>query len=121
MQDKPLFRQTFSSVSRDDQPESPNTVLRRTLNIAPPAPVDTGQQISPVDGRANTFQPVKAAMPDLPASALKPPNNSSAVMTVAAKVDSLDHVHADVTSTFSQPGLVTPQALLQTHLTAKVS
>jgi len=106
VQDRPLFRQlSASSVGHTHQPESPNTVLRRTLNIAPPAAADTGQHPSPV---GNTFQPVSA-------SALP-------VLTVtgqfgAARNENSEHLCADV----SPVGLITPQALLQTHFTTKVS
>jgi len=107
-----------SSVSRSlssDHPESPNTVLRRTLNIAPPVPPDTGQQACPVESHVNTFQPVRAFLPDLTASTRKPSDNS---LSGAANVESFDHLHADMAS--SPAGLVTPQSLLQSQLTAKV-
>ena len=124
LQDKPLFRQmSASSVNRllANQPESPNTVLRRTLNIAPPAPADTGQELSPVGSHVNTFQPVKSALPDLTATVQKQVDSSTAVLSGAAKIESSDRLCADVTSSLSQAGLITPQALLQTHFTAKVS
>jgi len=126
LQDKPLFRQmSASAVSHghlSDQPESPNTVLRRTLNIAPRAPVDTGQQLSLVGGHGNTFQPVQAAaLPDLTATTRNLLDNSTAVMSGAAKTESSDRSCADLASSLSPAGLITPQALLQTHFTTKVS
>jgi len=104
----------------NDQPESPNTVLRRTLNIAPPAPPDTGQPAYPVESLVNTFQPVKAPVPDVAASARKPLDNSTVVLGGAAKFESPDHLHDDVASSLSPAGLITPQALLQTQLGTKV-
>ena len=102
-----------------DQPESPNTVLRRTLNIAPPTPADTGQQLSLVGGHSNTFQPVQsAAMPDLTATSRNPLDSSTAVVSGAAKLESSC---GDLASSLVPAGLITPQALLQTHFTAKVS
>jgi len=126
LQEKPLFRQmSASAVSHghlSDQPESPNTVLRRTLNIAPPAPADTGQQQSLAGVHSNTFQPVQAAaLPDLTATTRNLLDNSTAVMSVAAKTESSDHLCADLASSLSPAGLITPQALLQTHFTTKVS
>jgi len=114
--DNPLFRQiSASSVGRgSDQPESPNTVLRRTLNIAPPAPADTGQQLNLHGGHTSTFQPVK------PNNAQKPVDDNSAVVSGVAVVESLDQMHADVTCSLTPSNLITPQALLQTHLSAKV-
>jgi len=124
LQDKPLFRQmSSSSVTRsllNDQPESPNTVLRRTLNIAPPVPPDTSQRLCPDESHVNTFQPVKDPVPDLTASALKPLDSSTVVLGGAAKVGSSDYLHADMASSLSPAGLITPQALLQTQLTTKV-
>jgi len=110
-----------SSVSRsllNDQPESPNTVLRRTLNIAPLVPPDTGQQACSVESHGTTFQPVKAFLPDLTSSERKPSDNCTLVFGGATKVESLDHLHADMASSLA--GLVTPQALLQTQLATKV-
>jgi len=111
----------LSSVSQirvSDQPDSPNTVLRRTLNIAPPAPADTGQQLSPVASHLSTFQPVKATMPDITATTRKLLDNSVAVLSDAIKMDSSNCVCADVAA---PAGLMTPQALLQSHFTAKVN
>jgi len=127
LQDKPLFHQisaTASSVSHSkmsDQLESPNTVLRRTLNIAPPPPADTGQQPSLVGSHLNTFQPVVAAQPDSAASTRKSSDNSTTVLSSAANVESSDRLYADVASSLSSTGLITPQALLQTHFSTKVS
>jgi len=125
LQDKPLFRQmSASSVIHSqlsDQPESPNTVLRRTLNIAPPAPTDTGQQLSPVGSHVNTFQPVKAAAADLTSTTEKPSDYSTGVVSGAAKIESSDRLCADVAGSLSPAGLITPQALLQTQFTTKVS
>jgi len=125
IQGRPLFSQlSSSSISRSllsgDQPESPNTVLRRTLNIAPPGPPDTSQRTTPAGSHVNTFQPVRAFLPDLTASAQKPLENSTTVLSGAAKVECSDYVHADMTSSLSPTGLITPQALLQSQLTAKV-
>jgi len=123
--EKPVFRQmSASSVGHShlsDQPESPNTVLRRTLNIAPPAPADTGQQVSPVGSHVNTFQPVKSTLLDLTSTPWKPFDNSASVLSGAAKIESSDQLCADAASSLSPAGLITPQALLQTHFTAKVS
>jgi len=123
--DKPLFSMmSASSVARSlesHQPESPNTVLRRTLNIAPPAPADTGQQVSPVDTHANTFQPVKASWPDLTSSLRRPADIGTAGGSDVMKVDGvIDHLHGDTASCLPPAGLITPESLLQTHLTTKV-
>jgi len=117
LQEKPLFRQMSASHGHlPDQPESPNTILRRTLNIAPPVPADTGQQSSPVGNHVTTFQPVKAVQPDSATNTGKSLDNNTAVLSGAAKAESVDRLCDDVASC----SLITPQALLQTHFTAKV-
>jgi len=122
--DKPLFRQ-MSGSHVHVQPESPDTMLRRTLNIAAPAPTDTGQQPSPVGSHhLNTFHTVKPAAPPDSAIVTQKPSDTSMVAVLsgtANTVDSSEISYADVASSLSPTNLITPQALLQTHFPAKVS